>query len=81
MRRFNWLAALVLLGCSDAAERTETPESAASAGGEAAVCEPGADQTCNDDPAISSLHGACRQDGTCLCNEGVAKNSETGRCL
>jgi hypothetical protein len=45
------------------------------------VCEPGRDQTCNDDPAISSLHGTCKPDGNCECNEGVEKNPATGRCL
>jgi hypothetical protein len=44
------------------------------------VCQPGADQTCNDDPVISSIHGRCRFDGTCECLEGFAPNPETGRC-
>lgn len=79
MKRIGWLAALCLFGCGDAAS-TEPPESGASAGDEAAVCEPGADQTCNDNPAISSLHGTCQPDGSCLCNPGVEKSPATGRC-
>jgi hypothetical protein len=46
-----------------------------------AVCTYGMDQTCNDDPVISSLHGVCQPDGTCKCNDGFAINPETGRCL
>jgi hypothetical protein len=45
------------------------------------VCTPGADQTCNDDPAISSLHGKCNADSTCTCSAGFMKNAKTGRCL
>lgn len=45
------------------------------------VCTPGSDQTCNDDPAISSLHGVCEADGTCTCKSDFAKNTKTGRCL
>jgi len=44
------------------------------------ACEPGVDQTCNDNPAISSLHGTCQDDGTCLCNSGFTPNPDTGRC-
>jgi hypothetical protein len=45
------------------------------------VCTPGSDQTCNDNPAISSLHGVCESDGTCTCKDGYTKNPKTGRCL
>jgi hypothetical protein len=45
----------------------------------AKVCTFGADQTCNDNPAISSLHGVCQKDGTCLCHTGFAK-TEKGLC-
>jgi hypothetical protein len=38
------------------------------------------DQTCNDDVAISSLHGVCKPDGTCECKAEFAKNPATGRC-
>ena len=44
-------------------------------------CTFGQDQTCNDSPIISSIHGACNEDGTCTCNEGFDKNPETGKCL
>jgi hypothetical protein len=44
------------------------------------ACEPGVDQTCNDNPLISSLHGTCQDDGTCLCNSGFTPNPDTGRC-
>ncbi len=44
------------------------------------VCEVGMDQSCNDNPMISSLHGTCLPDGTCECH-GFEKNPETGRCL
>jgi len=45
-----------------------------------ANCTPGADQSCNDNPAISSLHGICRADGTCECRAGYSLNTETGKC-
>ena len=45
------------------------------------VCQPGMDQTCNDNPALNSIHGVCRFDGTCECNAGFALNPDTGRCL
>lgn len=44
------------------------------------ACTFGADQTCNDDPLISSVHGSCNQDGTCSCHPGFALNPQTGRC-
>jgi len=45
------------------------------------VCEYGRDWTCNDDPAISSIHGECEEDGTCTCFEEFGgQNLETGRC-
>lgn len=39
------------------------------------------DQQCNDNPAISSLHGECTPDLTCACKPGFAKNPLSGRCL
>ncbi|HEY0709368.1 MAG TPA: carbohydrate binding domain-containing protein, partial [Polyangia bacterium] len=45
------------------------------------VCTPGADQTCNDNPAISSLHGMCTPAGICVCQPAYAKNPATGKCL
>ncbi len=44
------------------------------------VCTPGQDQTCNDDPLLSSLHGYCQPDGSCLCTAGYDKNPATGKC-
>jgi hypothetical protein len=43
-------------------------------------CTPGADQTCNDDPTISSLWGMCAPPGDCLCKDGFSVNPTTGRC-
>lgn len=45
------------------------------------VCTPGADQTCNDNPAISSLHGMCTPASVCVCRPQYAKNPATGKCL
>ena len=47
----------------------------------APVCTPGADQTCNDNPIISSLHGHCTNAGQCVCGTGFVFNPNTGRCL
>ncbi len=44
------------------------------------VCTPGADQTCNDDPRLSSIHGQCTAAARCVCPNSVM-NTETGRCL
>jgi hypothetical protein len=44
------------------------------------ACMPGQDSTCNDDPAISSLHGTCQPDGTCSCILGSGLNPATGKC-
>jgi hypothetical protein len=46
----------------------------------APVCTYGMDQTCNDNPLISSLHGYCQPDGTCICKDGYEKNPSTGMC-
>lgn len=45
----------------------------------ARACTPGQDQTCNDDPTISSLHGKCAADGTCDCAAPFTKLG-SGRC-
>ncbi len=47
----------------------------------APVCTYGMDQTCNDNSFISSIHGYCQPDGTCICKDGYAKNPATGKCL
>lgn len=44
------------------------------------VCEPGADQTCNLDPEVSSLHGRCEDDGTCTCLDGFELDEASGLC-
>ena len=74
-----------LAACADSSSTAEPTDSSVSgtSGGDVAagVCEPGRDQTCNDDPAISSLHGTCMPDRTCVCMADVEKNPATGRCL
>jgi hypothetical protein len=45
------------------------------------ACTVGMNQTCNDNPVISSIHGTCQADGSCTCTGTWAKNPETGRCL
>jgi hypothetical protein len=44
------------------------------------VCTPGQDWTCNDDPAISSIHGTCLPDSTCSCSMGSGLNPASGKC-
>jgi hypothetical protein len=39
----------------------------------------GADQTCNEDPVVSSVWGHCEA-GLCLCNAGTERNPATGKC-
>jgi len=46
-----------------------------------AACTFGQDQTCNDNPATSSLHGACDSSGRCGCIPPSVLNDDTGRCL
>jgi hypothetical protein len=45
-----------------------------------AGCTVGQDQTCNDDPTISSIHGHCLTAGYCSCYPN-AINPSTGKCL
>jgi hypothetical protein len=72
-----WSACVVLgLGCSGG---SDDDDSDAGKAPPAKVCEFGADQTCNDNPIISSLHGVCHKDGTCECHLGFAK-TEKGLC-
>jgi hypothetical protein len=68
-------------GISQADASTERPP-CIQCGPDAAtpVCAVGFDQTCNEDPAISSLAGRCLSDGTCSCSAGVV-SPFTGRCL
>jgi hypothetical protein len=46
-----------------------------------AVCTPGMDQTCNDNPIVSSIWGQCTAEGVCVCNAGFVVNPATGRCM
>jgi hypothetical protein len=46
----------------------------------APVCTYGMDQTCNDNPLSSSIHGYCQPDGTCICKAGFELNPATGKC-
>lgn len=50
------------------------------AGTTAAVCTFGADQTCNDNPIVSSIHGRCTDAGACVCSD-AGTNPDSGRCL
>ncbi|HEY7376869.1 MAG TPA: hypothetical protein VIF57_32220 [Polyangia bacterium] len=52
----------------------------AGADGAGAVCTPGQDQTCNDNPIISSLRGRCTDAGVCQCYGDAAVNPDSGRC-
>jgi hypothetical protein len=45
----------------------EGPSVGAGPQGKRAPCTFGADQTCNADPAVSSIHGRCTEVGTCVC--------------
>jgi Kazal-type serine protease inhibitor domain. len=47
--------------------------------GPAGTCTVGADQTCNDNLAISSIRGRCVADGRCVCAPGALLAS--GKCL
>ena len=66
------LPAIAGLGCGEAPP-VATP-------GRANACTPGIDQTCNDDPAVSSLWGRCTAEGACACAAGRVINPATGRC-
>jgi hypothetical protein len=83
MSRSIVMLSILLLACADSTKPAEPNDSGTSGGDGASemVCEPGADQSCNDNPAISSLHGRCLPNGTCECQGGIEKNPETGRCL
>jgi hypothetical protein len=52
---------------SAAGPAPEGPVLGGSPQGKRAPCTFGADQTCNADPAVSSLHGRCTEVGTCVC--------------
>jgi hypothetical protein len=50
--------------------------------GRANVCTVGADQTCNDNIAINSIHGTCLTGGRCACNAGFGSTlvPASGKC-
>ena len=50
---------------------TNAPPSSSNApSGKRVPCTFGADQTCNDDPKVSSLWGRCTELGACECKPG-----------
>jgi len=48
--------------------------------GRAAICTVGEDQSCNDNPALSSIRGKCLDGGHCLCGRS-GLNPTSGKCL
>jgi hypothetical protein len=46
----------------------------------APVCTPGRDQTCNDNPMFSSIHGHCTEAARCVCTPPFVIIPATGRC-
>jgi hypothetical protein len=48
--------------------------------GPASTCTVGMNQTCNDSPTISSIHGQCVTGGRCLCTN-FALSATSGKCL
>jgi hypothetical protein len=48
--------------------------------GPANICTVGADQTCNDNPAINAFHGHCVTGGRCECIVGSTLVPASGKC-
>jgi hypothetical protein len=48
--------------------------------GPGSTCTVGMDQTCNDNPVISSTHGRCVQNGRCVCGS-FGMSATSGKCL
>ena len=77
---------IVFLGSSDGCFQLTCSldagtDAGSDAGSDAAtVCTPSTDQTCNDNPIWSSIHGRCADTGVCLCND-AGTNPDSGRCL
>jgi hypothetical protein len=66
---------------ADVLEESTTPTADAPGDTSNGRCTPGQDSTCNDNPAISSIHGRCLPDGSCTCLAGFpAVNQATGKC-
>jgi hypothetical protein len=88
LRVQNLLSSLVLAfactaGCNGQSSPTpQTPEPLAhdAPQGKRAPCTFGADQTCNDDPAVSALWGTCTELGVCECIPGFELSQESKRC-
>jgi hypothetical protein len=57
------------VNCDSAVDGTAPPE-----------CTFGADQTCNDNSAVSSIRGHCTDAGVCTCGD-AGRNLDSGRCL
>jgi hypothetical protein len=47
--------------------------------GPSGICTVGADQSCNDNPALNSIHGQCVTGGRCMC--GGFGLAASGKCL
>jgi hypothetical protein len=67
-------------GALDGGRRDGADGGAHAGDGGAGVCRFGQDQTCNDDPVVSAVWGACNADGTCRCHAGFMVNPQTGKC-
>ena len=61
-------------GCGQASEPDEPDGDEQEPGGKRPPCTQGADQSCNADPAVSSLWGRCTELGVCECNDGFELN-------
>jgi hypothetical protein len=79
------LFACLSIGCGSST--TLAPDGSPEGGADTAVeedgagfCTPGADQTCNEDPSLSSLAGTCTSRGYCICHDGFSISSKTQRC-
>jgi len=48
--------------------------------GPAGICTVGADQSCNDNLAVSSFHGTCLAGGRCACHPGFTLITPSGKC-
>ena len=69
------------LSCRDGgSDATGDAANDANADVRATGCTPGAHQTCNDNPAVSSIRGTCTDAGTCICNNDAAPAAGSGRC-
>jgi len=77
MRTALFVAVFSFAGCGAPTEPPQAPAqgsephtSTSAPSGKRAACTFGADQTCNEDPRVSSIWGRCTEHGTCECNAG-----------